>query len=70
MGKQEVVAKLLRQVKDSGVDVGQCCVVADGVFFPSHRSAVLFADKHDKDVVRVDGQVSGWLAKNRRPTKR
>lgn len=37
-------------------------VVPDGVLFQSERSARIYADQHDKDVVEVDG---GWLARNR-----
>jgi hypothetical protein len=66
IGKQDELAKLVRQVKDAGIDIGQCCVVAEGVFFHSRKYAELFAEKHDKDLVRVDGQVSGWLARNKR----
>jgi hypothetical protein len=65
MGKQDEVAKLIRQVKDSGIDIGQFCVVDDGVFFPSQKSARSYAKRHNKDLVRVDGQVSGWLARDK-----
>jgi hypothetical protein len=59
MGKQDKVAALIHLVKQSGIDVGQCCVVAEGVFFSDRRYAQLFAEKHGKDLKRVDGQVSG-----------
>ena len=65
MGKQDELATFLRQVKDDGVDIGQCCVVPEGVFFGSLEIAKIFAERHDKELKRVDGQVSGWLAKNK-----
>jgi hypothetical protein len=37
-------------------------VTADGVTFDSKDLAKIYADKHDKDLVEIDG---GWLAKNR-----
>lgn len=70
MGKQDELAKFIRQVKDAGLDVGQACVVANGVFSQSLKFARIFAKKHDKDLVRVNGQVSGWLAKNRTAVKK
>ena len=65
MAKQDELANFLRQVKDDGIDVGQCCVVPGGVFFYSRELAVTFAERHDKDLVRVGGQVWGWLATNK-----
>ena len=32
----------------------------DGVFFKSEKSARIFSEKHDKELV----QIGGWLAKN------
>lgn len=66
MGKQDDVAALIHAVRQSGVDIGQFCVVTGGVFFSDRRFAQLFAEKHGKDLRRVDGQVSGWLAADRR----
>jgi len=63
MGKQDELATLVYQLKECGIDVGQYLVVPEGVFFESHKPADIFAKKHDKDLVRVSGQVSGWLAK-------
>ena len=65
MGKQEELAALLYQLKADGIDVGRSCVVDEGVFFPEHVSADGFAKHYDKELVRVDGHVSGWLAKNK-----
>jgi hypothetical protein len=65
LGKQDTLAAFLYQVKKSGIDIGQCCVLPAGVFFASHKVATTFAKKHDKKLVRVSGRVSGWLAKNR-----
>jgi tetrahydrodipicolinate N-succinyltransferase len=70
MGKQDELAKFVRQIRAAGVNVGQGCVVGKGVFFPSLTPARIFAKKHDKDLVRVNGQVSGWLARNKRTTPR
>jgi predicted NAD/FAD-dependent oxidoreductase len=65
MGKQDEFAKFIRQVRAAGLDVGNGCVVADGVFSESLQFARVFAKTHDKDLVRVDGQISGWLARNK-----
>jgi hypothetical protein len=65
MGKQDDLAKRIREVIDGGVDIGQFCVVDEGVFFSSREPADKFAKRHDKDLVRVDGQVSGWLARDK-----
>jgi hypothetical protein len=48
-----------------GVDLGDFSVVSDGELFQSHQPAAIFAAKYDKDLVRVDRRVSGWLARNR-----
>ncbi len=65
MGKQDELAKFPRLVKDDGIDIGQCCVVPKGVFFHSLKTAKIFARRHDKDLIRIDAQVSGWLARNK-----
>jgi hypothetical protein len=65
VGKQEQLAALLYDLKASGIDVGQCCVVDQGVFFSSYKYAKNFAETHHKELVRVTAKVSGWLAKNR-----
>jgi hypothetical protein len=61
------LAETLRWLKSIGAEFGQCCVVPQGVLFMSERQASIFAEKHKKDLVRVEGDVSGWLAKNRNP---
>ena len=65
MGNEEELAKLVRALRESGVDVGNCSIFPDGVFFDTQRSAMIFAEKHDKELVRIEGHVSGWLAKNK-----
>lgn len=67
MGTQEELAQLVYQLRDSGVDLGSFSVVPQGVFFPSYKSAQIVAKKYNRDLVRVDGQVSGWLVKDRDP---
>jgi hypothetical protein len=52
-------------LRKSGIDLGKFTVWDDGVFFDTLRAAQIFAERHNKDLVQVDGQVSGWLAKNR-----
>jgi hypothetical protein len=69
MGKQDELAKFIRQVEAAGLDVGNGCVVANGVFSRSLQFARIFSQKHDKDLVRVNGQISGWLARNK-PSRR
>lgn len=69
MGKQEELAALVYTLRAEGIDIGFCIAVDEGVFFNSRERAESFAQGYDKDLVRVDGQVSGWLAKNR-PTKK
>ena len=69
MGKQDELATFIRQVEAAGLDVGNGCVVANGVFSRSLQFARVFAQKHNKDLVRVDGQISGWLARNK-PSRR
>jgi len=66
MVDEDALAALLRQVREAGIDVGHCCVVLEGVFFQSQRTAAAFCERNDKQLVRVSGQVSGWLAKERR----
>jgi hypothetical protein len=41
-------------------------VIGDGVVFLSERSARLFADAQDKDLIKLEG---GWLARNRQTNK-
>ena len=65
MGNEEELAKLVRALRESGVDVGNYSVFPDGVFFDTQRSAMIFAEKHDKELVRIEGHVSGWLARNK-----
>jgi hypothetical protein len=64
--KQEEFAALMHQLKELGLNIGQCCVLPEGVFFPSETSASLFSERHGKDLVKVDGLVSGWLVKNKK----
>ena len=65
MGKQEELAALVYQLKELGIGVEQYLVVPEGVFFASYEPADIFAKKHDKTLVRVDGHVSGWLGRNK-----
>ena len=69
MGKQDELAKFIHQVQAAGLDVGSACVVGNGVFSQSLQFARVFAKKHNKDLVRVNGQISGWLARNK-PARR
>ena len=64
MGKQEELAQLVYALLDSGIDVGKFTISLDGVFFDRYEPAQVFAERYNKDLVRVDGHVSGWLAKN------
>ncbi len=67
MGKQDELATFMRQVEAAGLDIGNGCVVGNGVFSRSLQFARVFAQTHNKDLVRVNGQVSGWLARNKPP---
>jgi hypothetical protein len=63
MTSEEEATKLIRLLRDEGFDVGHCCVVTEGVFFPSRTVAVSFAERYGREVVELAG-VSGWLVKN------
>jgi hypothetical protein len=65
MGTHEEIARLMYLVKQEGMDIGQCRVVADGMFFYDHRLADLFSKHHDKELKRVDGLVSAGSPKTR-----
>jgi hypothetical protein len=65
MDEAKDTEQLLRWLQGSGFEFGSCCVVPEGVFFRSKQFAATFARIHDKDVVPINGPVSGWLAKNR-----
>ena len=45
-----------------------CCVMGDAVFSASREFASIFAEKHDKDLIHIEGQISGWLAKDKPPS--
>ena len=64
MGRQDSLAKLIRQLKAHGINIGYACIVDEGVFFKTLKDAKGFAGRHKRDLVRVDGQVSGWLVKD------
>jgi hypothetical protein len=65
MRKQENVARLIGQIRTRDFDIGHFCVINETeVFFPSFRLAKSYAKNLDKVVVRVDGQISGWLVKD------
>jgi hypothetical protein len=65
MSAEDEAAKLLSALEDEGFEVGRCCVVPQGVFFSSKQLAKTFAKMHDKELVPIEGPVTGWLAKNR-----
>ena len=65
MGKQDELAKMIYDIQQEGIDLGNFAVVPDGVFFTELRPAKIFAARHGKDLTQVDGQVAGWLAKDR-----
>jgi uridylate kinase len=64
MGRHEKLAKQIRELNDAGIEVGHAMVIGDGVFFRRREAAFSFARNHEREVVRVEGQVSGWLVKN------
>ena len=44
---------------------GGCCVVGEGVFFTEERPAAIFAERTNKNLIKVEGgRVDGWLAQN------
>jgi hypothetical protein len=58
----------LRQLQAEGLLAARMsCVTQDGVFFGSEHYARVFAERHNKELVRIDGEVPGWLARNKRP---
>ena len=64
MGKRDELAKFISDLKQRGIDVGNNAVHPAGVVFESVQYAKLFAEKFDRDLTRIDGQVSGWLVEN------
>lgn len=67
MGTQEEIANFIYKAKQEGLDLGNWATHGAGIVFQSLKPAKIYADQHDKDLVRIDGKVSGWLAQNRTP---
>jgi hypothetical protein len=67
VGTQEELADFIYKAKQGGIDVGDFAAHGAGVVFKSLESAKIFAERHDKTLVRIDGKVSGWLTQNRTP---
>jgi hypothetical protein len=66
MASNRELEQQLRNLRAAGVlDIGMCCVVPDGVFCADEHFARAFAKRHDKELIRIEGEVPGWLAKNR-----
>ena len=65
MGTQEELADFMYHAGQIGFDIGDHAAHGAGVVFKSYESARKFAETFDKDLVRIDGKVSGWLAQNR-----
>jgi hypothetical protein len=59
------VAALIYQLQQSGIEGWQCCVVPQGVFFRERQHAENFCERYGKELVPVEGLVTGWLAKNK-----
>lgn len=64
MMNRDELAKRLQGYKEAGLDIGQGCVVAEGVFFSLRESAEIAAKKYDRELVEIKGPVSGWLMKD------
>jgi hypothetical protein len=65
MAAEEEATRLLRALEDDGYELGECCVVPQGVFFRSKQLARVFSQKYSKDLVPIEQPITGWLAKNR-----
>jgi hypothetical protein len=65
LGTHEDLAKLIYECREAGIDLGNFTVSAEGVYFETHGPAKSFAERHNKELKRVDGWISGWLAKNK-----
>jgi hypothetical protein len=64
MGKREDLAKLIHALEAEGIDLGSYQVVDEGVIFPKLEPAKKFSNRYKKALVRIDGPVSRWLAKD------
>lgn len=64
MSNRAELAKRLKGYKAAGLDLGNGCVVAEGVFFSVYKAAREAAKKYGRELVKVSGPVSGWLMKN------
>lgn len=56
----------LRSVQDAGATVGDFCIVPEGVFFSVQRTAEIFAEQHNMDLIALRSPITGWLATIRR----
>lgn len=65
MAKQEELATLLYQLKQEGIELGNYTTTGEGVVFDTYRPAQLFAERHGKELKRIDGKVTKWLAANK-----
>jgi hypothetical protein len=70
VGSQEELADFIYALKQEGADVGDWSVHPEGVVFQSVFEAKPYSERHGKILVRIDGKVSGWLAKNPDPEQR
>lgn len=61
MGTQEELAAFLYLVKQDNIEIGQCCVVPQGVFFGSSKIAQIFADKQ-RQRAKAGRRPCLWLA--------
>ncbi len=60
MGIKEELEKFVAEMEEMGLQMDHASMPA-GVFFESEKSAQVFADKFDKDLIQIDG---GWVARN------
>jgi hypothetical protein len=64
MGTNEDLARFIDDLKQSGMEVGEVHTTPDGVVFESLKTAIVYSQRHKKVLVRIDGQILHWLAKN------
>ena len=67
MGKQDELAAMIYSLQQEGIDLEGPVAVDEGVVFTSLKAAKVFSERYGKDLTRMDGQVSRWLAKDRGP---
>jgi hypothetical protein len=61
MSIKEELERFIADMKAAGLKMDRASMPA-GVFFESEKSARVFSEKFNKDLIPIEG---GWLAKNR-----